>query len=201
MDLRHLATEVTFTLNRGYLLYEAIGGPSTYHVVVNPLVAEQWAGEIQRIPGVKFIDWGLRHWFGEDPDVVYVGRPGRPPAPRFSTDVTKSLWSGATVTYVALQLAYYLGFHQVVLIGVDHRFQAQGSPHQEVVATGEDVNHFAPNYFGTGSRWNLPDLETSELAYILARHYYRLDGREILDATVGGALQVFPKVDYLSLFR
>jgi len=47
----------------------------------------------------------------------------------------------------------------------------------------------------------LGDLETSELAYRLAKYHFEQDGREILDATVGGKLQVFKKVDYQSLFE
>jgi hypothetical protein len=46
----------------------------------------------------------------------------------------------------------------------------------------------------------LPDLQTSEIAYGMAREAYQKSGREIIDATVGGKLTVFPKVDYESLF-
>jgi hypothetical protein len=104
------------------------------------------------------------------------------------------------VTYVALQLAYHMGFEQVILVGVDHSFITQGSAHQEVTSQGDDPNHFSPRYFGKGFRWQLPDLETSERAYRMAHQAYRAAGRQVLDATVGGQLQVFPKVDYGSLF-
>ena len=99
-----------------------------------------------------------------------------------------------------MQLAYYLGFKQVVLIGVDHNFTTQGKPNTTVVSTGDDPNHFNPGYFGKGFRWQLPDLETSEIGYRLAKDAYAKDGRELLDATVDGKLTVFPKVDFNSLF-
>jgi len=200
MDLKPLANEITFGLNRGYLLYDRIGAPTAFHVVVNPLVAEQWTGDLERLPNTKLISWSLRRLFPADADTVYWGRPTISMTPRFCLDVTRDIWSGATVTYVALQLAYAMGFNPVILIGVDHRYRGVGKPHQEVVAAGEDPNHFDPGYFAKGVRWNLPDLETSELSYALARHYYHLDGRQVLDATVGGDLRVFPKVDYASLF-
>jgi len=201
MDLRPLAGEKTFSLNRGYLLFERMGGPSTYHVVVNPLVVQQWARDLERLPCRTFASWGTRHRLDPRSEVVYIEPPSSRLEPYFSKEVTRGMWQGATVTYVALQLAFYLGFEKVVLIGVDHRFRAQGIPNQEVVSTSSDVDHFAPDYFGPGARWQLPDLETSELAYTLARHYYRQDGRVILDATVNGALQVFPKAEFASLFR
>ena len=86
-------------------------------------------------------------------------------------------------------------------MGVDHHFTTQGQANKTVVSEGDDPNHFSPAYFGRGFRWQLPDLETSEIAYIMARDAFQGAGREVLDATVGGRLQVFPKVDYASLFR
>ncbi len=88
----------------------------------------------------------------------------------------------------------------MVLIGVDHNFVTKGKPNTTVVSEGDDPNHFHPAYFGKGFRWQLPDLETSELAYGLAKQAFEADGRQIVDATVGGKLTVFPKVKYDELF-
>ena len=200
MDLGRLKDETTFSLNRGYLLFDRLGYACTYHVAVNPLVVEQWADEIVRLPSIKFMTWTRRHGVPRRADVIFIGGPSNEVGPRFSLDVARDIWPGATVTYVALQLAYYMGFTQVILIGVDHRFRTAGKPHQEVVSDGDDVDHFDPSYFGKGARWALPDLQTSELAYMLARHYYSVDGRQIIDATMGGALQVFPKQPFESFF-
>ena len=54
--------------------------------------------------------------------------------------------------------------------------------------------------FGKGFRWQLPDLDTSEVAYTMTREAFAADGRQVLDATIGGKLQVFPKVDYDTYF-
>ena len=58
-----------------------------------------------------------------------------------------------------------------------------------------------PGYFGKGFRWQLPDLETSEIGYRMARDAFEKDQRQVLDATLGGKLTVFPKVNYDDLFR
>jgi len=110
------------------------------------------------------------------------------------------VWEGATVTNVTLQLAFHMGFQQVILIGVDHNYTALGKPNSTVVSQGDDPNHFSPSYFGKGFRWQLPDLDTSEVGYVMARDAYRKAGREVLDATIGGKLTIFPKVEYASLF-
>jgi hypothetical protein len=93
-----------------------------------------------------------------------------------------------------------MGFRKVILIGVDHNFSTKGRPNTTIVSQGEDPDHFDANYFGKGFRWQLPDLETSERAYRMARENYAAVNREVLDATVDGKLTVFPKINYNSLF-
>jgi hypothetical protein len=93
-----------------------------------------------------------------------------------------------------------MGFETVILVGVDHNFVSQGRPNTTVISQGDDPDHFHSGYFGKGIRWQLPDLETSERAYRMARRVYENAGRRVLDATVGGKLTVFPKVNYDELF-
>src|SRR3954464_14150280 len=99
-----------------------------------------------------------------------------------------------------IQLAYYMGFKEVAPLGVCHSYQFTGTPHAAQVSEGRRPNHFAANYFGKGFRWHLPDLEGSELAYRVAKHMFQVNGRKISDATIGGKLEVFEKVNYASLF-
>lgn len=208
-DLSKLRNEFTFGLNRIYLLFPELGFPTTYLVAINDLVIEQCAGEMAALALPKFFAWRSRRHFNTTnsassfslhpasfPTFLYTTYTG----PRFARDVRGRVWEGATVTNVALQLAFHMGFRQVILIGVDHNFASKGDANKIVTSQGDDPNHFSPNYFGKGFRWQLPDLETSEIGYALARHAYRKAGREVLDATVGGKLTIFPKVDYHSLF-
>lgn len=193
MDLSVLRNELTFGLNRIYLLYERLGFPTTFLVAVNELVVAQCAGEIASAPARKFISWHARHHLRSAPGITYLRSVSRP---HFSVNPAAGLWEGATVTYVALQLAYHMGFEEVILIGIDHSFSTGGQPHAVVTSSGGDPNHFDPNYFGKGFRWQLPDLETSEIAYQMARAQYDIAGRRLLDATLDGKLTVFPKVDF-----
>jgi hypothetical protein len=119
----------------------------------------------------------------------------------FATDVSRRVFEGSTVTFVALQIAFHMGFEEAVLVGVDHSFVTKGAPNAAVISAGDDPNHFSADYFGKGFRWQLPDLEASERAYLLARRAYEAAGRRVMDATIGGRLTVFPKVDYRSLFQ
>ena len=201
-DVSRLKDEYTFGMNRVYLAFQEWGFQTSFLVSVNDLVIEQCSQDFQRLDIPKYFSWHARHLLYPQgtPDqkthflfTTYTG-------PTFARDVSKRLWEGATVTYVCLQLAFYMGFNKVILIGVDHNFSTQGRANKTVVSQGDDLNHFTKEYFGKGFHWQLPDLETSERSYKMAKEAYRNDGREIVDATVGGQLTVFPKADLNSLF-
>ena len=197
-DLSKLKNEFTIGMNRFYLAFPELGFTTSLLLTVNDLVIEQCARDIRALPIPTFVSWRGRQWIEPAANLHYLYTSYE--LPKFGTNAAKRLWEGATVTYVAMQLAFHLGFKKVILIGVDHSFATQGKPNTTVVSGGDDPNHFNPAYFGKGFRWQLPDLETSEIAYTMAREAYKAAGREIVDATVGGKLTVFPKVDYESLF-
>lgn len=190
MDLSVLRSEITFGLNRGYLLFQKLGFATTYLVAINVHVVEQFAAEILAEKSTTFVSWYARRFLPRGHHAIFL-RQVR--APRFSTDPTRGIWGGATVTFAAMQLAYHMGFREVILIGVDHSFVTPGPAHQLVTSSGDDPNHFDPTYFGKGVRWELPNLPLSEVAYQLARQAYQADGRRIVDATLDGKLTVFPK--------
>jgi hypothetical protein len=201
-DLTKLKNEFTFGMNRIYLLFPELGFSSTYFCSINDLVIEQFNDDILALPMPKFLAWRSHRHFNPQlpinqlPTFVYTTYTG----PRFAHDVRGRVWEGATVTNLALQLAFHMGFKQVILIGVDHNFTSKGEANKIVISQGDDPNHVSPNYFGKGIRWQLPDLDTSEIGYALALDAYQKAGREVLDATVGGKLTIFPKADYNSLF-
>jgi hypothetical protein len=197
-ELSLLRNEYTFGMNRIYLMFPELGFNTTYYLSVNSLVIEQCAKEIHSLTMPRFISWRSHNLIRPDEDLVYLHTTYT--GPRFARDARGRLWEGATVTYVALQLAFHMGFKQIILIGVDHNFITQGKPNTTIVSQGDDPDHFHTDYFGKGFRWQLPDLETSERGYRMAKGAYCKAGREVLDATVGGRLTVFPKVNFNSLF-
>ncbi len=198
MDLSPLQNEITFGMNRIYLMFPELGFQTTYFLTVNSLVIEQCAQDIRALPMPKFLSWRSRNLIQPSPEMYFLHTTYS--GPGFTKDVRKRIWEGATVTNVALQLAFFMGFEQVVLIGVDHNYSAQGKPNTTVVSQGADADHFHAGYFGKGFRWQLPDLDTSERGFLMARQAYQEAGRQVLDATVNGKLTIFPKVGFNSLF-
>lgn len=197
-DLSRLKNTFTFGMNRFYMAFPELGFATSCLLTVNDLVIEQCAQDLRSLSIPTFVSWRGRKWVEPAPNLHYLYTSYN--LPRFSGNAAGRLWEGATVTFVAMQLAYFLGFKQAVLIGVDHNFTTKGTPNTTIISTGDDPNHFNPGYFGKGFRWQLPDLDTSEIAYNMAKEAYQRDGREILDATVEGKLTIFPKVAFESLF-
>lgn len=200
MDLTVLKNEVTFGMNRLYLIFDKMGFVPTYHSVINDLVIDQFAADIAALPTTKFVNWSQRNLFNQSKDLLYL-RTYLNIEDKFSHDVTRGIYSGGTVTYATLQLAYYMGFSEVYLIGLDHNFADKGRPNAtEVREQAEDKNHFHPDYFPKGVKWQLPDLYRSELSYAMARQAFEADGRKVKDATVDGKCEVFEKVAFDLLF-
>jgi hypothetical protein len=178
-----LEGETLIGMNRGYLKE---GLDYTYLCVIDDLVIDQFGKEIKRVP-VKGIFTGGKlkgnniynlHWRGNEPF--------------FQTDITQPMWQGHTVTYVAMQVAFFMGFDEVYCIGLDHFTdysnveKAEGKGH---VTVGKDPNHFEVpgGYFGEGVRWQRQDKKSVELAYMLASWYYRKHRKDygLYNATEG----------------
>jgi len=180
-------------MNKIDLLYSRTEWRPSLVVCENDLVVRQNRSVFSDSEIPVFLAWKSRWHIGrnENPNLHYFRSRATQAFSKNAGEWVAGL--GWTVTYTALQFAYYLGGDPVVLFGVDHRFDSVGSGIAK--RTGPDVNHFDPGYFAPGQRWGLPDLTGSEKAYRAARLAFEEDGRQILDATIGGQLQVFTRID------
>ena len=87
-----------------------------------------------------------------------------------------------------------MGFSEVALVGCDHNFVTKGISNAIVLSEEKDENHFDPNYFAGGVRWQLPDIAASECYYILANTIFTENKRKVFNATDGGKLEIFPRI-------
>ena len=194
MDLGSLKNEFTFGLNRIYLLFEQWGFETTFFVSVNRFVLEQFLDDIQKLRMLKFLNWAYRSSYQADENTVFLSpKPSR----LVDGNICNGIYPiGGTVTNTALEIAYFMGFSEVVLIGVDHSFAEKGVGNTAVLAQGPDQNHFSPDYFGKGVLWQLPDFIVIEKGYAKMKDLFEQNGRRVVDATLNGKLQIYPKVDF-----
>ncbi|MFT5694775.1 MAG: hypothetical protein ACI9QQ_000750 [Myxococcota bacterium] len=209
IDPAPLAGEHTFGVNGLFLIYDWLGFEPTYYAVEDFLVYEDRFQDIKDFVRDSTCFFPLQFecpGFNRPSNRYYRGIyefDEDANWPEFSEDPTRMLWIGGTVTYICMQLAHYMGFEEVVLLGMDHSYS---KPHDLIVrgndwtSQSEDPNHFHPDYFGEGYRWHDPRTDRMEKAYAKARAVFERDGRRIVNATVGGKLESFERVDYDSLF-
>ena len=198
MDLGFLRQEIVIGLNKIYLGLGKFRFYPRYYVAVNRKVIEQSANQIKALNCVKFISKRGEMDVPENSMTYHINTLN--PPERFCHDIAVGVHEGWTVTYAALQIIYYLGFKEVFIIGMDHRYAYSGGPNEEKRFDGPDPNHFSPDYFGGGQNWDNPDLARSEDSYRIARKEYENDSRRIIDATLDGACTVFEKADYRHVF-
>jgi hypothetical protein len=199
-SLRHTNWEIiksykTFGLNRIKILENEMGFTPDFLVVIKDLVIEQFPDDIIQLNCLKFLDYTSsvknNSLINDEHSILIAEKISN--NDEFEENILNGWYRGYTVTYAAMQVAYYLGFHKVCLIGVDHNFVSKGNPRENVISNEDDPNHFHPSYFGKGVKWALPDLDGSERFYRVAKEYYEKNGREIVDCTVNGRLEVFRK--------
>ncbi len=213
LDLTKLRNEYTIAVN-GIFYAESMNFPPSYYVVEDSSVINENLDRIREFrAGHKFFPTIYRELYGEtgEDNVTfftmnrgfYAKNSPNFCTPRFSTDASQRVFCGQSVTIINLQLAYWMGFSDVYLIGMDFSYTIPDSAEVEgdlITSTTDDPNHFHPDYFGKGKTWKDPKLERVLNNYQLAKVMFEADGRRIHNATAGGALELFPRVDFDSVF-
>jgi hypothetical protein len=212
-DIGRLGSEVTFAVNSIFLMTETNGFRPTFYVVEDNLVFTENMQQIDAYEGVtKILPKAYAdklkcrdQCYGFDMDTSFYNKtnPRRHAVPQFNTTSAPTFFCGQSVTYINMQLAYYMGFTEVILLGMDFSYQKPSTHEQNgnhIRSHGDDPNHFHKNYFGAGKTWKDPRLGRVLRSYMRAKFEFESVGRKIVNATPGGELELFPRVAYDSLF-
>lgn len=212
-DLSLLKGEYVFAVNSFYYKTAETGFRPTFFVVEDDSVMRENIEQIRAYEApYKFFPTNYKELHPEAAN-TYFFRMNRgfyeksSPnycVPRFSADASKVLYCGQSVTYINLQLAFFLGFTEVYLIGMDFDYvipPEHGRKGDFIYSTTDDPNHFHKDYFGKGKTWKDPKLERVGINYRQAKVSYEAVGRTIYNATIGGKLEIFERVDYDHLLK
>lgn len=165
---------------------------ATYLTIVNDLVAKQGATQFNSIDLPKIVPFWLGNSLNATDTTFFVPATVEPV---FNHSIGGNFSWRSTVSFLNMQLAFALGYERVALVGFDHSYQ-QAPEMKEGMAVDqktEDPNHFDPRYF-QGKVWQAADTGNMEKMYLVARDAYAAAGRTIVNATVGGKLEVFPRM-------
>lgn len=181
----------TFGLNKINYIFPRTSFRPSVIVAINHLVIEQNAKFYRETNIPLFIDSKGDKLIPFKDNVHFIESGWVPGV--FSKDCSISVCQGYTVTYAAMQLAFYMGFKNIALIGCDHYFSTKGPANTAIISENQDPDHFDPNYFSGGVKWHLPDLPGSEIHYKLARDIFEKCDRKIINSTDGGKLEIFER--------
>lgn len=211
-DLSKLQNEFTFGVNNIFLINEIQKFTPTFYVVEDYKVMHENTKAINQYDVshkffpteyIQYIHSKNNCFFFNMNRGFYENCPNFQ-VPRFSTDCSERIYCGQSVTTLNLQLAFYMGFSEIYLIGMDFEYhipeksKINGNTIQATL--DNDPNHFHPAYFGAGKHWHNPRLDLVEMNYQLAKMVYTNHNRKIFNATKGGKLEVFQRASYDSLF-
>lgn len=207
-NLSPLAGEVTFAANGLFRKFDELGFAPTFFCQVDKTQAEDWEDELAALSGfTRFVALKNSYAHPLSSEIVVLNgllqKDDDRTRPRFSLDAASQVYHCKTVTFIALQLAYYMGFSEVYLVGMDHSFGklARMFPPGDLVINEQNIDlveqqHFSPGYYKIGDRIGIPDMGMIESGYSVARDIFARDGRKVFNATDGGELEVFERIAF-----
>jgi len=187
-DLEKLKGEVTFSMNSICMAFDEVAYRPTYYGIQDYFVYEKLMDRIfQGDLGQLFISDVIARRYPVPEGSVLFGHnllnhqyPHKTYNTRFSEDCFKQVYDGYTITYSLIQIAVYMGFKEIYLLGADNVYTKTSGHFKEHGVIDS-------SYQEAGRRMTE--------AYKVARGYADRHGIKICNATRGGMLEVFPRVN------
>lgn len=208
-DLETISNEFCFCANLAYKLFDKTSFRPTYYVAADKFFFPTYYNELIGYTGIEdyfFAKESARRVnLPANAHCLNITGPftvvkGSMKNDDFSIDPSDHLAMSYTVTYYSIQLAVYMGFKTIYLLGVDHNY-ANSVDRNGVLHKGDENARSYANGMGVpaGAGWNYVDSTT--YSYHVADLFARTHGVSILNATRGGKLEVFPRVNLDDLFN
>ena len=196
-DVLKLKNEYTFSVNAMCMKFEELNWTSTFYGFQDEKVFYKFKEQIENAHlQYVFTDYHYRkvisnnEWYYYDRNPYYNSYDAyirNVYHAKFSDDPVLGIYDGFSVTCSMIQIAVYLGFKEIYLLGCDCNYDEPGKQYY--------VDHglVGLHYKEAGNRMTA--------GYIAAKEYInKHPDIQIYNATRGGKLEVFPRVDLDSLF-
>ena len=190
----------SFASNKIYKAFDSTNWRPTYFSVVDWKGIDEQSADNMKVPYLFFSDYYWRKHSVTNPNayVFYGNRPldGKLSSYKFSEDIAEQIYMKGSVTYTNFQLAVYLGYKHIYLLGMDNSYAYVMNADGKTVKSGEtDNSHF---YKDDNPSHIYSEKEAMDNCFVAAKQYADSHGIEIINATRGGKLELFPRVDFES---
>lgn len=204
LSVLHEKGEISFAFNRIFQIFPQTAWRPTYFISQDSLSLSTSIKDINQIPSeAKFIPVESLWYDGielEKAVYFHLSKNNEDNYCLFSEDVSRVVYNSTTVAYTAIQFAVYMGFKDIYLLGVDHHFHTMRDRTGKIHIDETAKDYFAEDYNKLRKGEWLPNVDCSTMAFETARKYAELHDIKIYNATRGGKLEVFPRVDFDFLF-
>lgn len=198
LDLLESNHIITFSMNWTYKLFDKTRWRPDYYVVLDRGTADRysyfkWDENTKRKCFIA--DMSEKFWSENQSqnNIKYHSiRNMNIREVKFSADISRRVYFGATVTYDCLQIAAYMGFKKIFLLGMDL------APHKQ----GDKSAVPYSNFFEVSGKEKKPQMWVNKIlrGYLAAKEYADAHGIQIYNATRGGYLEIFDRIDFDKLF-
>ena len=206
LDMLEQSGDISFAFNRIYYIFDQTTWRPTYYISQDNKMLAGCVEEVNKLNvRIKFIPAELEWYEGIHIDGVQlfhtVNRETEKNIPDFSEDIAEWICNSKTVVYTAIQIAVYMGIREIYLIGVDHHFHTSMNAKGEIVVDSTAKDYFTESYNQDKDHLYIPNTDISTLTFVAAKKYADSHNIKIYNATRGGKLEVFDRVDFDSLFK
>lgn len=201
LEVLHKNNIPTFGFNRIYLMFEKTSWRPTYYISQDEKMLKNCIKQVNEMElPYKFIPLQWKYYFGINiKDALYFNMQADASIPfgEFANIVENS----NTVAYTAAQLAAYMGFKKIYLIGVDHSFSVVKNDKGEIIRDENAKDYFTDAYNADKDELYIPNLDASTRTFLKMKKNCDAAGIEVYNATRGGKLEVFPRVNFDTIFK
>ena len=206
LNTLHQNGEITFGMNRIYKMFDKTDWRPTFYVCEDELIAKEQQSEISAIESKeKFIPIEINWWHNINIKgalyfhINYELEKCYPYC--FSTDIAHQVDCRGTVTFTCMEIAAYMGFSEIYLLGVDHNYQKTIDINGNIIIDPNAKDYFCEGYDDDIKDIVIHDMGNNTRAYTDAKKYCEASGKAVVyNATRGGKLEVFQRVNFDSLF-
>lgn len=201
-DLDKLQNEYTFAVNRIYLSFDETKWRPTYYAIQDSKILDQYADDVANLDlPYKFVpkqyEGKIKNPKGQVFYYNYTVRLFNGTSAMFSDDISQVTYEGGTVTFLCMQIAFYMGFKEIILIGNDFNYSLEKTKDGVVVNNVKD--YFTDKYIGNTDTRFYPRMDLCAQGFELARKKAEEKGIKIYNATRGGKLEIFERKDFDSI--
>lgn len=189
-DIESLRDEYVFGMNSICLIHDKTNWKPDFFAIQDPAVYDKVQDTLLKTDnGQVFVPSGFAKRYCIPSDWVkfpicgsyhlYEAKYGTRYFAKFSDDCYIRVYDGYSITYSIMQLAVYMGFEEIYLLGADCSY------------LGEKQHFIEHGHYASSASSATERLFAS---YGEAKRYAENNGKKIFNATRGGKLELFPRV-------